>query len=86
MEDVHSGVQPLRIAALRPIEFLNLLLKRGENTTGRITVFEPVGEWVREEIVLCAFFVRVQGIIENYFEVGRCGSRVSVRHQGQVRN
>jgi hypothetical protein len=58
-------------------------LKYGENTASRIAVFEPISERVREKIVLCAFFVRFQGIIENEFDVGRCGSRVSVRHNGK---
>ena len=69
MEDVHSWVQPLRIAALRlielQVELLDLLLKHGENTTSRIAALEPVGERVREKIIFCAFFVRFQGIIEN---------------------
>ena len=86
MKDVHSWVQPLRVVALRLIEFLDLLLKHGENTASRIAVFEPISERVREKIVLCAFFVRFQGIIENWFEVGRCGSRGSVRHKGEARN
>jgi hypothetical protein len=65
MDDVHSGVQPLRIAALRLVELLDLLLKNGENAASRIAAFEPVGERVREKIVLRALFVRFQGIIEN---------------------
>ena len=65
MDDVHSWVQPLRIAALRMIELLDLLLKHGENAASRIAAFEPVGERMRENIVLCAFFVRFQGIIKN---------------------
>jgi hypothetical protein len=65
MDDVHSGVQPLRIAALRLTELLDLLLKYGENAASRIAAFESVGERVREKIVLCAFFVRFQCIIKN---------------------
>jgi hypothetical protein len=65
MKDVHSWIQPLRIAALRLIELLDLLLKHGENTASRIAGFEAVGERMREKIVLCAFFVRFQCIIEN---------------------
>jgi hypothetical protein len=65
MKDVHSWVQPLVIAALRLIELLELLLKHGENAASRIAGFEPVSEWVREKILLCAFFVCFQGIIEN---------------------
>jgi hypothetical protein len=65
MKDVHSWVQPLRVVALRLIELLDLLLKHGENAARRIAGFEPVGERVREKIILCAFIVRFQCIIEN---------------------
>jgi hypothetical protein len=65
MKDVHSWIHPLVIAALRLIELPDLLLKHGENAASRITGFEPVSERVREKILLCAFFVRFQGIIEN---------------------
>jgi hypothetical protein len=65
MKDVHSWVQPLRIAASRLIEFLDLLLKHGENAARRIAGLEPVSEWVLKEIPLCARFVRFQGIVEN---------------------
>ena len=64
MKDIHSWIQPLHVVALRFIEFLDLLLKHGENAASRIAVFEPVGEWMREQIVVCAFFVRFQCIIE----------------------
>jgi hypothetical protein len=65
MKDVHSGVQPLHIAALRLIELLNLLLKHGENAARRIAGLEPVGEWVLKEIHLCALLVCFQAIVEN---------------------
>ena len=64
MKDIHSWAQPLRVAALRLIELLNLLSKNGENAVSRIAGFELVGEWVREGVLLCAFFVGFQGIIE----------------------
>ena len=83
MKDVYSWVQPLYIAVLRLIELLDLLLKHGENAASRITRFEPVSERLREKIVLCALFVRLQGVVENWLEVGRCGSSVSVRHRGE---
>ncbi len=86
MKDVHSWFQPLRTAALRLAEHLDLFLKYGEDTASRIAGFESVSERVREKILLRAFFVRFQGIIKNYLEVGGCGSRVSVRHKGEVRN
>jgi hypothetical protein len=65
MKDVHSWVQPLRIAALRLIELLELLLKHGENVARRIAGLEPVSEWVLKGIHLCALLVRFQGIVEN---------------------
>ena len=70
MKDVHSWVEPFRVVTLRVIEFLDLLLKHGENAARRIAGFEPVGERVLEKIILCAFLVRIQGIIENKSEVG----------------
>jgi hypothetical protein len=65
MKDLHSWVQPLRVAALRLIELLDLFMKHGENAASRIADFQPVSERVHEKILLCAFFVRFQGIIEN---------------------
>jgi hypothetical protein len=47
------------------MELLDLLLKHGENAARRIASLEPVSEWVRKKILLCAFFVRFQGIIKN---------------------
>jgi hypothetical protein len=86
MKDVHSWVQPLQVVVLGPIKLLDILLKHGENAAGGIAGFQPVGEWVGERIHLGTLFVRFQGIIENLPEVRRCGSRVSVRHKGEVRN
>ena len=65
MKDVDSWVQPLHVAASRLMELLDLPLKHDENTASRIAGFEPVGEWVREKILLRPFLVRFQGIIEN---------------------
>jgi hypothetical protein len=65
MKNVHSWVQPLRIAALRLIELLDLLLKHGENVARRIARLKPVSKWVLKEILLCALLVRFQGIVEN---------------------
>jgi hypothetical protein len=65
MEDVHSWLQPLRIAALGLVEFLNLFLKNSENAARRIAGLEPGSEWVLEEIGLCAPLVRFQGIVKN---------------------
>jgi hypothetical protein len=65
MEDVHSWAKPLRIAVLRVIELLDLLLKQGENAGRGIAGLEPGSEWVLKEIFLCALLVRFQGIVEN---------------------
>jgi hypothetical protein len=78
VKDVHSWLQPFRIAALRFIEFL----KDGENAARRIAGLEPVSEWVLEEIGLCALLVRFQSIVENELEVGRCGRGLIMRHKG----
>jgi hypothetical protein len=47
-----------------------LLLKNVENAARRVAALELGSEWVGEKIVLCAFFVRFQGIIKNKLEVG----------------
>ena len=86
MKDVHSWVEPLGMAALRLIEFLDLLLKHCENAVRRITGLEPVSEWVLKEIVFCAPLVYFQCIIENKLKAGGCRSRVCERHKGRVRN
>ena len=65
MKDVHSWAQPPVIAALRLIEFLDLLLKHGEKAAWRIAGLETVSERVPKKILLGAFFVRFKGIIEN---------------------
>jgi hypothetical protein len=48
-----------------------LLLKDVENAARRVAVLELGSEWVGEKIILCAVFVRFQGIIEDKLEVGR---------------
>jgi hypothetical protein len=65
MEDVHSWLQPLRIAALGLIELLDVFLKDSKNAARRIAGLEPASEWVLEEIRLRALVVRFQGIVEN---------------------
>jgi hypothetical protein len=68
------------------IKLLDMVFKHGENVASGIAGFEPVSERVRERIHLGALFVRFQGIIENWSEFRRCGSRVRVRHKGEVKN
>jgi hypothetical protein len=43
---------------------LDLLLKDNKNGTGRLAGLELDGEWMRKQIVLRAFFVRIQGIVD----------------------
>jgi hypothetical protein len=81
MKDVHS-----QVVALRLIKLLDMLLKHGENAASGLAGFETVGERVRERIDFCTFFVRFHGIVENELEVGLCGSGMSARHMGGVRN
>jgi hypothetical protein len=52
------------MVVLRLIELLDLLLKDVKNCTRRLAVLELGSEWVREKVLLCALFVRFQGIIE----------------------
>ncbi len=73
MKDLHSWVQPPRppfISALRLIELVDLLLKDVENATRGVAALELGSEWVGEKILLRAFFVCFQGIVENKLEVG----------------
>jgi hypothetical protein len=64
MKDVHSWVQPLRVAAFRLVELLDLLSKHVENAARRVAGLDPVSEWVLKEIVLCGLLVRFQSIVE----------------------
>ena len=59
---MHSWVQPRHVGMLG---LLGLLLKYSENTSRRITGFEPVSERVHERVHLGAFFVCFQSIIKN---------------------
>ena len=83
MKDVHNWVEPLRVAALRLVELLDLLLKHSENAGRRVAGLEPFSEWVLEEIVLCGLLVRFQGIVENELEFGRSRRRVIMGHKGE---
>jgi hypothetical protein len=42
-----------------------LLLKDIENCGGRIARLKLGGKWMGEQILLCASFVRIQGIIDD---------------------
>jgi hypothetical protein len=61
-----------------------LLLKDGENITGRITGLELGGEWMCKKVVLSTFLVLVQGTIDDQLEVRRRrGSMLRMRHEGR---
>jgi hypothetical protein len=73
MQDMYGWIkepcQPL-IAELRSIEILDLLVKHGENGSGRTAGLELGGEWMGKKIFVCLFLVRLQGIIEDQLEIG----------------
>jgi hypothetical protein len=47
------------------VEFLDLLMNNSENGARRVAVLELGDKWMGKKIALCAFFVGLQGIIEN---------------------
>jgi len=67
MQDMHGRIkeicQPF-ISVLRSIEILGLLVKHGENGSGRTAGLELGGKWMGKKIFLCVFLVRLQSIIE----------------------
>jgi hypothetical protein len=73
MKHLYGWVEPpgpLFVAALRLIEFLDLLLKQVENITRRAAILELGSEWVITKILFYASFISSQGIIEYKVEVG----------------
>ena len=55
---------PSLIGTPGPIKPLELLLKDSDDGTGRVAGLELDGEWMCTQIVLCLFFVGVQGVID----------------------
>ncbi len=47
------------------MDSLDLVMNEGENGGGRVAVLELGNKWMREEIILCAPFVGVQGIVKD---------------------
>jgi hypothetical protein len=73
VQDFHGWVEPFCqpfVAFPRLMELLGLLVNDSENGIERVAVLELGGKWMREKIALCAFFVGLQGIIENQLEIG----------------
>jgi signal transduction histidine kinase len=68
IQDVHGRVEPLRpplIIDSRLTEILDLLLKDCEDGAGGITRLELCGERMCKEVLLCALFIRFQGVIDD---------------------
>jgi hypothetical protein len=64
-QDSHGWVKPFCQPIFVSLESLDLLMNERENGAGRGTVLELHDKWMRKEIVLCTFFVGLQGIVEN---------------------
>jgi hypothetical protein len=47
------------------MELLDLLMNDGENGGEKVAVLELGDKWMSKKITLCAFFVGLQGIIED---------------------
>ena len=65
VQDSHGWVKPFCQSIVVSPESLDLLVNEGENGAGRGTVLELSDKWMRKKIVLGAFFVGLQGIVEN---------------------
>ena len=52
------------------MELMYLLMSDGENGVERVAVLELGDKWMGKKIALCAFFVGLQGIVENQLEIG----------------
>jgi len=47
------------------MDTLDLVMNEGKNGGGRVAVLELGNKWMLKEIILCALFVGVQGIVED---------------------
>jgi hypothetical protein len=47
------------------MESLDLLIHDSEDGCERVAVLELGDKWMGKKIILCAFFVGLQGIVEN---------------------
>jgi hypothetical protein len=54
---------------------LYLVLKHGENGSGRVTVFKLCGKRMRKKVLLGLLLVCLQGSVENGLKVGGLGGR-----------
>jgi hypothetical protein len=63
MEDVDGRAQPfgqLHSDASRFFELLHLVLKDGENGSGRVAAVQSGGKWTRENVLFRLSFIRFQ--------------------------
>ena len=70
-EDVHSWAQPLRqslVAAVRFVEFSNLILKNCEYGGSRVAVLQLGGKRMGEEVFLGLLLVGLEGSLEDCLE------------------
>ncbi len=68
VQDSHSWIKPTCqsfVGSLGLMVTLDLVMNEGENGGGRVAVLELGNKWMRQEIILCAHFVGVQGIVED---------------------
>ena len=61
---IKPSCQPF-VGTLGLMDTLDLVMNEGENGGGRVAVLELGNKWMREEIVLCALIVGVQGIVKD---------------------
>ena len=68
IQDSHGWIKPTCqpfVGSLGLMDTLDLLMNEGENGAGRVAVLELGDKWMRKEIILCALFVGVQGIVKD---------------------
>jgi hypothetical protein len=64
---VYGRIEPFRpsfVGIPGLIQPLDLLLKNSNNGSRRVAGLHLRGEWMSTQILPCAFFVRIQGIIK----------------------
>src|SRR6266404_2153432 len=59
------------LAASSLLELVDLVLKYGENGGGRFACLELYSERMRDKILLCLYFIRLEGLFKNPIKAGR---------------
>ena len=70
VQDSHGWVNPFCEPIVVSLKSLDLLMNEGENGAEGGTILELDDKWMCKEIVLGTSFVSIQGIVENYLEIG----------------